>query len=95
MKTCGLTKQPYWPMCVPYLYKTGTIEPPRHNLEMINSKYMGGYRFSRADFDTPYDVSAETMVSHLEMAPDWGPDYEDIGNELNAAIFTAFNNRLR
>lgn len=95
MKTCGLTKYPYGPVCVPYLYKTNTIEPPRHNLEMINSKYMGGYRFSRGDFDTPYDGSAESMVSHLEMAPDWGLDYEDIGNELNAAVFTAFNNRLR
>lgn len=62
---------------------------------MIQSKYMGGYRFSRGDFDTPYDVSAESMVSHLEMASDWGEDYADIGDELNTAVFTAFNNRLR
>lgn len=95
MKTCGLTKHPYAPLRVPYLYKTNTIEPPRHNLDMIHSKYMGGYRFSRSDFDTPYDVSAESLVSHLELAPEWGEDYEDVGNELNAAVFTAFNNRLR
>lgn len=95
MKTCGLTKYPYWPLCVQYMYRTNINEPPRHNADMINSKYMGGYRFSRSDFDTPYDLSAESMVSHLHMASDWGSDYEDIGDELNAAALTAFNNRLR
>lgn len=94
-KTLGLTKYPYVRLCVPYLFKTNTIEPPRHNLEMIHSKYMAGYRFARSDFDTPYDISAESIVSDLKIKKDWGEDYEDIGEELNCAMVRAYNNRLQ
>lgn len=94
-KTCGLAKHSYRRTVVPYLYKSNSIDPPRHTMEMIHSKLMAGYRFARGDFDTPYDVSAESLVSRLHSPRDWGKEYEEIGAELNAALFVAYNNRLR
>lgn len=62
---------------------------------MIHSKYMAGYRFARSDFDTPYDNSAESIVSDLKMKKDWGDAYEEVGDELNSAMARAYNNRLK
>ena len=39
-KTVGLTKDAYTPETIPFWFKTNTLEPPRHNLEMIHSKNM-------------------------------------------------------
>lgn len=94
-KTCGLTKDGYKRIVNPFLYKSNSIDPPRHTMEMINSKLMAGYRFARSDFDTPYDVSAESLVSHLHTPTEWGNDYAEIGDELNATMVAAYNNRLR
>lgn len=95
MKICGLTKHPYSRLVVPFRYKSNSIDPPRHTMEMINSKLVAGYRFARSDFDTPYDVSAESLVSQLHTPNEWGDEFREIGEELNAAMFVAYNNRLR
>ena len=40
-------------------------------------------------------MSAENVVSHLELSKDWGEDYRELGDELNCGVFAAYNNRLR
>lgn len=94
-KTCGLTKNPYTPLVLPYLYRSHSIDPPRFNSDAIQSKFMAGYRFARSDFDTPFDSSAENVISHLHLDDDWGNEYKDIGQILNGALVRAYNNRLR
>lgn len=94
-RTLGLDRHFYWPETVPFIYKSNTMEPPRHNMELVHNKYMAGYRFARGEFDTPFDVSAESLISHLQMESDWGPAYKEVGDELNRAVCNAYNNRLR
>lgn len=95
MRTLGLNRHYYWPETVPFMFKSSTVEPPRQHLDLVHSKHMAGYRFARSEFDTPYDVSAESSVSQLQLHTDWGADYEGIGDQLNVAVFNAYNNRLR
>lgn len=90
-----MTRHFYWPETIPFIYKSNSIEPPRHNVDMMHTKHMAGYRYARSEFDTPYDVSAESLVSHLHMDKDWGEQYEAIGNALNCAVLNAYNHRLR
>lgn len=94
-QTCGLSQSPYARLVVPYLYKSNSVNPPRHSLETIQSKFMAGYWFARGDFDTPYDVSAESLVSRLHSTNEWGDEFDEIGKELSAAVFRAYNHRLR
>lgn len=98
-KVLGLESEPYFPETIPYLYKMNSIEPPRQDLDSIHYKTMAGYRAARGDFDVPFDNSAETIISHLQWLP---TDYrnrndasQDIYNELNCAVFRAYNHRLR
>lgn len=93
-KMIGLSSEPYSPEIVPYLYKMNSVEPPRHELDSVNFKTMAGYRCARGDFDTPYDNSAESIISNLELKS-WCDEDTDIGEALNCAVFNAYNNRLR
>lgn len=92
----GLRSCSYEPERTPYWYKMNSVEPPRHDADDVAFNRLAGYRCARADFDVPYDNSAESIVSHLDLSwSDAGADYESIGDQLNAAIFTAYNHRLR
>lgn len=93
-KTIGLTDEPYEPMIVPFLYKMKSIDPPRPELDSVNFKTMAGYRSARGDFDTPYDNSAESIVSNLDLK-NWSHEDQDVGDALNCAMFHSYNNRLR
>lgn len=93
-KMVGLTKEPYTPLTVPYLYKINSVEPPRHDLESHNFKEMAGYRCARGDFDTPYDNSAEMIVSNLDLK-NWSDCDADVSEALNCAMFNVYNHRLR
>lgn len=94
-QTLGLTRHIYWPETIPFMYKANSVEPPRHSLEMVQSKHMAGYRFARSDFDTPYDLSAESLISDLQTHRDWGDEWQTIGDTLNCAMVNAYNHRLR
>lgn len=95
----GLRSDPYVPERHPYWYKINSVEPPRHDVDDVAFNGLAGYRCARADFDVPYDNSAESMVSHLELS--WGgggggaDGFKEIGAELNAAMFNAYNHRVR
>lgn len=66
-KTLGLSNQPYRSEIVPHMYKISSIDPPRYDIDNVNFKRMAGYRCARSDFDTPYDQSAELIVSNLQL----------------------------
>lgn len=93
-KMVGLTKDPYTPMTIPYLYKINSAEPPRHDLDSHSFKEMAGYRCARGDFDTPYDNSAETIVSNLDLN-NWNEWDRDVSEALNCAMFNVYNHRMR
>lgn len=93
-KMGGLTKDPYTPLTIPYLYKINSIEPPRHELDSHNFKEMAGYRCARGDFDIPYDNSAEIIVSSLDLNIESECD-RDVSESLNCAMFNVYNHRLR
>lgn len=85
----GLTdKNAYFPIRFPFELQSQSLDPPRTDVEFANFKQNGGYRFARGDFDQPFDPTAESMVSNLDLLD---PDLE----ELNLAVFKAYNNRLR
>lgn len=62
--TLGLSSQPYERETVPFMYRMNSVDPPR--LE-ANPDAMAGYRAARGEFDVPYDNSAESLVSHLDV----------------------------
>lgn len=92
-KTMGITSEPYFPIHIPYLYKMKSLEPPRNDVDSSNFNAMAGYRCARGDFDVPYDNSAESIVSNLDLS--WEGDFEEIGKQLNESIFNAYNHRMR
>lgn len=94
-KTCGLTRSQFSPFRIPFLYRPNAIDPPRCFLDVASSNLTAGYRFSRHDFDTYFDNSAESVVSHLTPSVDWGNNFQDVGERLNCALVRAYNNRLR
>lgn len=94
-KVIGLTKNPYFRINIPYLYKVKSIEPPRPTLDSITYKMMAGYQSARSEFDTPYDNSAESIVSNLVRNNDWMQVNQNVGDTLNCAMFTVYNNRLQ
>lgn len=91
-KIIGLCREPYFPERIPYVYKMKSLEPPRPTLDSATFKLMAGYHSGRSEFDTPFDNSAETMVSNLNLY-EWPIDQE-IGDTLNCAMFMAYSHRL-
>ena len=92
-KVLGLTNEPYHRLTIPYLYRMNSVEPPRQEFDSIYFHSMAGYNAARGDFETPYDNSAESIVSNL-MCPGDSSD-DEVMNELNCGLFNAYNNRLR
>lgn len=88
-KSCKLTKNPYSPIVVPHLYRLNSLDPPR------KANATADYHFTRSDFDTPFDASAEGVISNLHLDNEWGDEFKDIGESLNCALINAYNNRLR
>lgn len=91
-KSCKLTKYPYFRIETPHLYRINSLEPPR-KLDMALN--MADYRFARSDFDTPFDVSAEGVISNLHLDNEWGNEFKHIAKSLNCALVNVYNNRLR
>lgn len=76
---CGISENPYIRNVVPYLYKSFSRDPPR--------------KVDPVHFDTPFDVSAETIITDL--ITDWGDEYQGIGEKLNCALINTYNHRVR
>lgn len=95
-KALGLTnKNMYVPGIIPYLYKHNTLEPPRYDVDDLNFKNTAGYRFARSEFELPYDNSAEAIVSYLKPETGTCQETNRAVDELNCAMFRAFNHRLK
>jgi Myb-like DNA-binding domain len=100
-QTMGLTSQPYQPITVPYLYRMSSVDPPRFpDQDCVGFKETGGYRCARSEFDTPFDQSAEAVVSNLLMTEIDSTYWEqsnnrDLADKLHCALFRAYNHRLR
>lgn len=94
----------YMPERMPYVFKMRSLEPPRHDdIASIQFKINAGYRCARGDFDTPYDSSAEGLLSVMveqQRADDddeleTGSPESQLVEELQCALVRAYNNRLR
>lgn len=93
------------PERMPYVFKMRSLEPPRHDdITSMQFKINAGYRCARGDFDTPYDASAEGLLSILideqrSGASDDEPEIEgldpEITEKLQYGLVQAYNNRLR
>lgn len=94
-KTCGLTRIPYSPLRIPYLYRPNTNDPPRYHTDVVQNSSLAGYRYSRSDFETHFDSSAESVISNLHSVDDWGDDFKDVSEHLNYAMVSAYNSRLK
>ncbi|XP_031630871.1 transcriptional adapter 2A isoform X1 [Contarinia nasturtii] len=90
-KTCKLTKYPYSSIEIPYLYRN-SFDPPRIS-NMAQTKLLADYQFARSEFNTQFDVSAESIVSMV--SGEWSEEFSHIGESLNCALVNAYNNRLR
>lgn len=84
-KTHKLTNDFNFTNNVSYLYKMKSLDPPRFDLDNVNFKRMAGYRCARGEFDTPFDPSAEMLISNVDLT---------MSDDLNCAVFRAYNNRL-
>lgn len=84
---------------IPYLFKTSSIEPPRGDDKNFISQSMSGYRFARSEFDIPYDNSAESILNNIILddneAFENDPEMKKLNNDLNCALFRAYNHRLK
>lgn len=89
---------------MPYVYKMRSLDPPRHDdIASIQFKMSAGYRCARGDFDTPYDTSAESLLSIMLKKRPGDVDREDQENEgelelieeLQLGLVQAYNNRIR
>lgn len=95
-KTLGLTNRNcYVRSTMPFLIKMNSLDPPRCDTEMPNFKTMAGYRFARSDFDTPYDNSAEALLNHTLLDVEDDPENTEAIDELNCALFRAYNHRKK
>lgn len=91
----GLESDPYIPRRVPFMYRMRAIDPPRPDLDSVTFKTMAGYRCARGDFDTPYDNSAESIVSNLDtVCGNFSKADDDLLNEMKVAVFRAYNHRV-
>ncbi|EDW15325.1 transcriptional adapter 2A isoform X1 [Drosophila mojavensis] len=94
----------YLPERMPYVFKMRSLEPPRHDdISSIQFKINAGYRCARGDFDTPYDSSAEGLLSVMieqqranadDELEDESPD-QQLVEALQCGLVRAYNNRLR
>lgn len=94
----------YMPERMPYVFKMRSLEPPRHDdIASMQFKINAGYRCARGDFDTPYDGSAEGLLSIIideqRRATDDDSEMDELDPEvterLQCALVQAYNNRLR
>lgn len=94
----------YMPERMPYVFKMRSLEPPRHDdITSMQFKINAGYRCARGDFDTPYDASAEGLLSILIDEQPRASDDEseivtldpEITEKLQYGLVQAYNNRLR
>lgn len=88
----------YLPHVVPYLMKNNTLDPPRGDRNHFIYKSMAGYRFSRSDFDVPYDNSAESLLNttiDIDELSKVDDETKESICELNFAMFRAYNHRLK
>ncbi|XP_030374507.1 transcriptional adapter 2A isoform X1 [Scaptodrosophila lebanonensis] len=99
-------RQCYLPERMPYVVKMRSLEPPRHDdITSMQFKINAGYRCARGDFDTPYDGSAEGILSVIlnqERVTSMASNEEDeeifdkdLDEELQCALVRAYNHRLR
>ncbi|KAH8384012.1 hypothetical protein KR009_011726 [Drosophila setifemur] len=98
------SRHSYLPERMPYVFKMRSQDPPRHDdIASIQFKLSAGYRCARGDFDTPYDTSAESLLSIMVEHRASDEDREDEENEaerelteeLQQGLVRAYNNRLR
>lgn len=109
-KLLGLAhaSQCYFPERMPYAVRMRCMDPPRHDdITSMQFKMLAGYRAARGDFDIPYDVSAESILTTIMQNEGYpieddaslefvyNEDYEEIENELKMGLVRAYNNRLR
>lgn len=94
----------YIPQRTPYVVKMRSVDPPRHDdIASMQFKLMAGYRCARGDFDTPYDVSAENLLTMILQADDNLTDIVDedysqdrfLIEELKCGLVRAYNHRLK
>ncbi|XP_034475594.1 transcriptional adapter 2A isoform X1 [Drosophila innubila] len=92
----------YMPERMPYVFKMRSVEPPRHDdIASIQFKINAGYRCARGDFDTPYDASAEGLLTiineqqHADDELDSESHDRELDEELQYALVLAYNNRMR
>ncbi|XP_067647624.1 transcriptional adapter 2A isoform X2 [Eurosta solidaginis] len=106
----GLThlRDTYFPERMPYVVKMRSVDPPRTDeTSSMQFKMMAGYRCARGDFDTPYDNSAEdlltTIIQDSFAAMSESDTYDEhvdemsrnAYEELQLGLVRAYNNRLR
>lgn len=79
----------------PHFYDLNTEIPRTVGLDFAKSKV--GYRGARADFDIPYDISAESILNDLDgcFYGDWLKEIKHIGETLQCSILTVYNHRVR
>jgi transcriptional adapter 2-alpha len=97
-KRLSLTnKNAYVRHIVPYIMKSNTLDPPRGDINHFICKSMAGYRFARSDFDVPYDNSAESILNDivLDKYETSDKDMNEVVEEINLAMFRAYNHRLK
>ncbi|XP_037707591.1 transcriptional adapter 2A isoform X1 [Drosophila subpulchrella] len=94
----------YLPERMPYVFKMRSLDPPRHDdIASMQFKNSAGYRCARGDFDTPYDTSAESLLSIMVDHRGRDEDQEtaeseverEVTEELQLGLVRAYNNRLR
>lgn len=98
--------QAYTRQHTPYLVKMRSVDPPRHDdISSMQFKLMAGYRCARGDFDTPYDVTAESFLTTIQNEEERVNDQiddeetddatEECLGELKCALVKAYNHRLQ
>ncbi|XP_017067270.2 transcriptional adapter 2A isoform X2 [Drosophila eugracilis] len=94
----------YLPERMPYVFKMRSLDPPRHDdIASMQFKMSAGYRCARGDFDTPYDTSAESLLSIMVDHRGRDDDHETTESEserglieeLQQGLVRAYNNRLK
>lgn len=79
----------------PYFYDFNTTDARSDKSNV--AKTMAGYRDARGNFDIPYDISAESIISDLDgcFYDDWSEELRPLGELLQCAMLTSYNHRLR
>ncbi|XP_034131856.1 transcriptional adapter 2A isoform X2 [Drosophila guanche] len=94
----------YLPERMPYVFKMRSLDPPRHDdIASMQFKLSAGYRCARGDFDTPYDTSAESLLSIMVAQESFSNEDQqeesrtkrELNEVLRLALVRAYNNRLR